>query len=317
MATDSGHGDGGPVAQMQPQGCLSGKVALITGSGRGIGRGIALRFAEAGAVVVINDMSLERTEAATSDVATIGGRYLTVAADVSQKAEVDALIDQVVRSFGRIDMLVNNAQMFVHQGESGPFLEMTHSGWDYYVRANLNMLFNCTQQVARVMVDTKISGSIVNISSGGAQRVHRNLIAYDTVKGAMDTFTRAVAVDLGPLGIRCNGLRPAMIATNIPPGESSTPRDGSRAVSVSELSETERARQVSAVPLGRVGVPADVAAAAVFLASDDAGFITGQVFDVDGGLLLAGRPAHADLTQVAPRRNQSTELVQPVGSQGT
>jgi 3-oxoacyl-[acyl-carrier protein] reductase len=151
----------------------------------------------------------------------------------------------------------------------------------------MGILFYCTHQAARLMARRGVRGSIINISSNGANRVHRNLIAYDSVKGAIDTFTRAVAVDLAPWGIRVNALRPGMIAVDYWDG----------------LSPEEKARRIEAIPIGREGRPADIAWAAVFLAADDAGFVTGQNFEVDGGMLTPGRSAQAELGTVNTPEN--------------
>jgi NAD(P)-dependent dehydrogenase (short-subunit alcohol dehydrogenase family) len=266
---------------------LRNKVAVITGSGRGIGRGIASRFAREGARVVVNDKDAEVVTRTAEEIRQAGGTCLEVTADVSVESEVTRLFDAALREFGTIDILVNNAQMFVDKGESGAFLTMTSAGWDAYVRANMGILFYCTHQAARIMARGRVRGSIINISSNGANRVHRNLIAYDSVKGAIDTFTRAVAVDLAPWGIRVNALRPGMIAVDYWDG----------------LSREEQARRIAAIPIGREGRPADIAWAAVFLAADDAGFVTGQNFEVDGGMLAPGRSAQAELGAVNTPEN--------------
>ena len=219
-------------------------------------------------------------DAAKKTVAESGGSAPAghaVEADVADSAAVNRMFAEVESRFGTLDVLVNNAQMFVNKGESGAFLTMTSAGWDAYVRANMGILFYCTHQAARIMARRGVRGSIINISSNGANRVHRNLIAYDSVKGAIDTFTRAVAVDLAPWGIRVNALRPGMIAVDYWEG----------------LSAEEKARRIQAIPIGREGRPADIAWAAVFLAADDAGFVTGQNFEVDGGMLTPGRSAQA------------------------
>jgi 3-oxoacyl-[acyl-carrier protein] reductase len=261
---------------------LRDKVAVVTGSGRGIGRGIAARFAREGARVVVNDRDDDVAARTAKEIRKAGGTCLDVVADVSVEAEVARLYDATLREFGTLDVLVNNAQMFVNKGENGAFLTMTSAGWDAYVRTNLGILFYCTHQAARIMARRGVRGSIVNISSNGANRVHRNLIAYDSVKGAIDTFTRAVAVDLAPWGIRVNALRPGMIAVDYWEG----------------LAEDEKARRIATIPIGREGRPADIAWAAVFLAADDAGFVTGQNFEVDGGMLTPGRSAQAELGPV-------------------
>ncbi|HWC02360.1 MAG TPA: glucose 1-dehydrogenase [Methylomirabilota bacterium] len=262
---------------------LRNKVAVVTGSGRGIGRGIAARFAREGARVVVNDRDADVVAQTAREIREAGGTCLEVVADVSVETEVTRLFKETLRAFGTLDVLVNNAQMFVNKGENGAFLKMTSAGWDAYVRANMGILFYCTHQAARIMARSGVRGCIINISSNGADRVHRNLIAYDSVKGAIDTFTRAVAVDLAPWGIRCNALRPGLIAVDYWEG----------------LSAAEKARRIEAIPIGREGRPADVAWAAVFLAADDAGFITGQNFEVDGGMLAPGRSAQAELGPVS------------------
>ena len=266
---------------------LRNKVTVVTGSGRGIGRGIAMRFAREGARVVVNDRDDDVAARTAKEIREAGGTCLEVPADVSVEAEVTRLFDETLREFGTLDILVNNAQMFVDKGESGAFLTMTSAGWDAYVRANMGILFYCTHQAARIMARRGVRGSIINISSNGANRVHRNLIAYDSVKGAIDTFTRAVAVDLAPWGIRVNALRPGMIAVDYWEG----------------LSPEEKARRIEAIPIGREGRPADIAWAAVFLAADDAGFVTGQNFEVDGGMLAPGRSAQAELGPVNTPEN--------------
>ena len=260
---------------------LKDKVAIITGSSRGIGRGIALRFAQEGAKVVVNGRDPRAVHATAEEIRAAGGIALEVVADVTIKEEVDKLFDRTLAEFGTVDILVNNAQTPVNRGESGPFLKMTAEGWDAYVRANMGALFYCTHRAAQVMA-VKRKGCIINISSNGASRAHRRMIAYDSVKGAMDSFTRAVAVDLAPWGIRVNALRPGMIAVD----------------DWSAVPEAEKARRRAVIPLGREGRPEDVAWAALFLAADDASYVTGQCFEVDGGLLAQGRAPCAEFLPV-------------------
>jgi 3-oxoacyl-[acyl-carrier protein] reductase len=265
---------------------LQDKVAIITGSSKGIGRGIAHRFAREGAKVVVNGRGLEAVERTAAEVRALGGPVVAVPGDVTSRADVDRLFDATLEAYGTIDILVNNAQTPVNKGEGGPFLTMTPDGWDTYVAANLGQLFYCTYRAVHLMAP-KRRGAIVNISSNGASRAHRRSIAYDSVKGAMDSFTKAVSVDLAPWGIRVNAIRPGLIAVD----------------NWEDLTEEEKNRRRAVIPIGREGYPADVAWAAVFLAADDAAYITGQIFEVDGGLLVQGRAPAAELQPVATPKN--------------
>jgi NAD(P)-dependent dehydrogenase (short-subunit alcohol dehydrogenase family) len=264
---------------------LEGKVAIVTGSSQGIGKGIALRFAQEGAAVVVTGRHADTVQETAEAIRAAGGTVLESVGDVTVAGDVDQLFQQTLERFGRVDILVNNANTSLRQGEQGPLLKMRLEGWQAYLQANLGALFSCTQSAARIMARQQIRGSIINISSIGGARAHRYTIAYDTAKGAIDSFTRATAVDLGPWGIRVNALRPGPIMTEKRP-----------------TYHLPHPQPNSHVPLGRFGYPADVAWAAVFLASDDAGFITGQAFEVDGGLLAQAR---------LPTDDEGKEIVTP------
>jgi 3-oxoacyl-[acyl-carrier protein] reductase len=210
-----------------------------------------------------------------------GGEVLAVQTDVSNEADVEKLFNQAIDRFGTLDILVNNAQMPVRLGERGAFLTMTSQGWDTYMQKNLGMLFYCSHRAAKIMAK-KRNGSIINISTNGAVRPHRNSIAYDAMKGAVDSFTRAAAVDLARWGVRVNSIQPGLINNRgVPP----------------HSAETEAFR-TSVVPIGRAGTPADIAWAATFLASDDASYMTGISILVDGGLITQGRAPQAELSPV-------------------
>ena len=251
---------------------LKGKVAIVTGSSQGIGKGIALRFAREGAAVVVTGRNADTVRATAEEACQAGSVVLDSVTDITIAADVDVLFQRTFDHFGLVDIVVNNAVTRVGLGEQGPLLKMRLDGWQAYMQANLGALFYCTQSAAKIMARQRIRRSIINISSVGAVRAHRYTIAYDAMKGAMDSFTRAAAVDLGPWGIRVNALRPGPIMTEKRPTDS--------------LPHPQPNPHVS---LGRMGYPADVAWAAVFLASDDASFITGQTFEVDGGLLAQAR----------------------------
>jgi 3-oxoacyl-[acyl-carrier protein] reductase len=256
---------------------LKDKVAIITGSTKGIGRGIALRFAREGARMVINGRNQSEVDTVVAEVKATGAEAIGVKADVTEEQDVERLFSATLQAFGTLDILVNNAQTPVGMGEFSPFLKMNLAGWNEYVRRNMQALFSCTSRAAQIMA-AKRHGAIVNISSNGAARAHRRNIAYDSVKGAMDAFTRAVAVDLAPWNVRVNAIRPGMIEASwwypIP--------------------EEDRQRRRAVVPLGREGYPEEVAWAVLCLAADDASYITGQNFEVDGGLLVQGRPPQTE-----------------------
>ncbi len=247
---------------------LENKIAIVTGSSRGIGKGTALRLAKEGAHVVLNGRNEDTLKETAEEVRQLGGDPLVVQSDVTDPEGVASLFDQTMERFGRVDILVNNAQTHVNKGEFGPLLTMDPNGWDEYMRANLGALFRCTHTAARIMAKQEIHGSIINISTVGADRVHRRGIAYDAMKGAMETFTRAVAVDLAPWRIRVNAIRPGAIMTE----------------NRSDWNES-RPHHFPLSPIDRYGYPEEIAWAVVFLASDDAGYVTGNIVNVDGGLL--------------------------------
>jgi NAD(P)-dependent dehydrogenase (short-subunit alcohol dehydrogenase family) len=240
---------------------LTGRVALVSGGGRGLGRAVAERFAREGARVVIAEID---GDLARDAAAALGEAGLGVQCDVSQAADVERAFDACLERFGRIDVVVNNAAVV------GPavkhFLELDEETWDLVLAVNLKGHYLCTRRAARHMVEQG-SGVIINVSSGGASRAHRGMVAYDASKGGVEAFTRAVAVDLAPYGVRCACIVPGLM-------EGGTPSDG------------DRARATAAtVPLARQGTGADIAGAAVFLASEDASYITGSCLYVDGGVL--------------------------------
>jgi len=251
---------------------LREKVAIVTGAGAGIGRAIALRFGAEGAHVVVNDINTAGAEDTAQAIVAAGGTALGVVADVADKAAVDRLFDTVLERFKTIDVLVNNASM---TNTARHFLEADEQWWDQILAANLKSAFLCSLRAAHVMARRR-QGSIINMSSGGASRAHRGNAAYDAAKGGVEALTRAMALDLGPYGVRVNALVPGSINTK----------------GMDEATLRERG---AVMPLGRVGAATDLAGPAVFLASDDASYITGHLLVVDGGLLAQQRSAPVDI----------------------
>ncbi len=254
---------------------LVGKVAVVTGSSRGIGRGIAERLAAEGAKVVINGRHPETVEPVARGLRAAGAETIAVTADVGVREQVDRLFAETVAVFGGVDILVNNAAW---TGQMAHFLELDEHHWDTALRTNLKSVYLCSHRAANLMVDQERAGSIISISSFSGARAHRCLAAYDASKGGLEAFTRAIAVDLAPFGIRANVVGPGAIHTE-----------------THDQRGLEAARQRAAtIPLGRAGFPADIAGAVAFLASADAGYITGQVLYVDGGMLAQLRSPQAD-----------------------
>ncbi|HEX2924066.1 MAG TPA: SDR family NAD(P)-dependent oxidoreductase [Chloroflexota bacterium] len=254
---------------------FSGKVVVVTGSTRGIGRGIAERFASEGARVVVNGRSTGSVEEMVAHLRSQGAEVLGIAGDVGLKEDVERLFDETVRAFGGVDVLVNNA------GWSEPnahILEMDEDHWDTVLRTNLKSIYLCTHRAANLMVDQSRKGSIISISSFSGDSSHRAMAAYDATKGGIEAFTRTVSLDLAPFGIRVNAVGPGAIHNE------THEKDGPEVMA-------ERGRFV---PLGRVGMPSEVAGVVAFLASDDASYVTGQTIYVDGGVLAQLRSPQVD-----------------------
>jgi NAD(P)-dependent dehydrogenase (short-subunit alcohol dehydrogenase family) len=254
---------------------LAGKVAVVTGAGRGIGLAIARRYAAEGAKVVLSDIVSETVEQAAADLRDEGYEALAVVADAGLAADVDALFATTVSTYGTVDILVNNAALTSDQRH---FFNGDEEWWDKFLRINLKSQYLCTDRAARIMAHHG-GGSIINMSSGGGTRAHRGMSAYDAAKGGTEALTRTSAVELGPYGIRVNTLVPGLIATFA--GES----------------EESLQQRHDTVPMGRGGVPEDLAGPAVFLASDDAAYVTGSALVVDGGLLVQQRSPQVDTLQ--------------------
>jgi NAD(P)-dependent dehydrogenase (short-subunit alcohol dehydrogenase family) len=243
---------------------LSGKVAIVTGAGRGIGRGIALRLAEAGADVVATDVLDDDVCQTANQVRALGRSALALQIDVSQREQVEAMVHSTVDQLGRLDILVNNAGLMSKK----PLLEVTEAEWDRLIDVNLKGPFLCSQAVVRHFVGARIRGKIVNIASVESEIAFPDSVPYATSKGGVAMMTRALAYDLARYGINVNAVGPG------------TTDNGHN------FTDPERlARYKQLVPLGRVATVGDIANAVLFLASDQADYVTGHVLYVDGGLL--------------------------------
>ena len=246
---------------------LAGKVALVTGASQGIGRAIAERFAREGADIVVNYRSGPAMAAEVVESARAAGvRAEAVQADVSSVDAVRALVEEAVTRMGRVDVLVNNAGVESH----APFWDVTESDYDKVLNVNLKGAFFATQAVVRHLRATGRTGRIVNISSVHEELPFPNFAAYCASKGALKMLTRNLAVELGPLGITINNVAPGAIVTPI---------------NTALLNDAVKLRSLTEqIPLARLGTTDDVAGVATFLASDEAAYVTGSTYVVDGGL---------------------------------
>ncbi len=244
---------------------LTDRVAIVTGGGSGFGAGIAQRFAIEGAQVVVADRDRAAAEAVMRE---IGGDTIAVEADVTRRTEVQRMIDTAVDSFGRLDILVNNAG---YSHRNAPLLEVGEEDYDRCFDVNVKAIFHATQ-IAVPVFRKQGGGVILNTSSTAGLRPRPGLTWYNASKGAVNTLTQSLAVELAPERIRVNALCPVIGETGLLEtfmGVPDTP--------------DARAKFVATIPLGRLSRPQDVASAAAFLASDDAEFLTGVLLEVDGG----------------------------------
>ena len=247
---------------------LEGKVSIVTGASRGIGRGIAVRLAQEGAKVVINHRgSAEGAEETARLIREANGEAIVVQADVSRMDEAQRLVQETINAFGHVDILVNNAGTT----RDTLLMMMKEDQWDVVVDTNLKSVFTCCKAVARPMVKRKF-GRIINISSVSGLAGQGGQTNYAASKAGVIAFSKSLAKELGSRNITVNVVAPGFVPTALTEGI------------LAEGDNLQRA--VEATPLGRLGTPEDVASAVVFFASDDASFITGQVLSVDGGLVM-------------------------------
>jgi NAD(P)-dependent dehydrogenase (short-subunit alcohol dehydrogenase family) len=253
---------------------LSGKVAIVTGAARGIGRATALALARQGVQVAAVDIDAAGGQQTATEAQQSGGTALAISTDVADSAQVNTMVEQVVAQLGRVDFLVNNAYI---SGGYAPVPETTDEVWQRVIAVNLTGYFNCARAAARVMI-TQGGGAMVNLSSGAGLRGSISAgVQYSASKAGIIGLTKGLAADLAPQGIRVNCIAPGLIDTGL--GALDRWSGWTRA-------EVERYAQRD-IALGRVGAPEDIADVVVFLLSDAARFMTGEVIVVDGGAGLA------------------------------
>ena len=245
---------------------LTGKTAIVTGGSRGIGRAVAIALAEAGASVAIiyagNTKAAEETKQAIEEK---GAQAMVIQCDVSDEKAVADMVKAVKKELGRVDILVNNAGIT----RDGLLMIMKEEDWQAVLNTNLNGAFHCTQAVSRLMMKQR-SGSIINITSVVGETGNAGQANYAAAKAGLIGFTKSVAKELASRNIRCNAGAPGCIATDM----------------TAVLGEDAVDAMVKTIPMGHVAQPEEVAKAVLFLASDDASYITGQTLNVDGGMVM-------------------------------
>jgi dehydrogenase/reductase SDR family protein 4 len=247
-------------------GSLDGKVAIVTGGRRGIGRAIALALAKAGTDVALGDRVIDNgaLEGVAEEVKKLGRRSLAIQADITKKAEVDNLVRKTAAEFGSIDILVNNAAMNIR----APLLELNEEGWDKVIDTDLKGYYLCSQAAAKIMVRQK-RGNIINIASTAAMYTAPEMGAYCIAKAGVVMLTRILAVELAKYNIRVNAVAPSMVKTKF-----SQPLWAD----AKTLGEIE-----AGIPLGKLAEPEDIVGSVLFLASEASAYITGHTLVVDGG----------------------------------
>lgn len=243
---------------------LEGKVALITGASRGIGKAIAIAFAQQGASVAFTDMRRDEIMEATElEIQALGVKAMGYASDASSFDDSERTVDEIAATFGRIDILVNNAGIT----RDNLLMRMTESDWDLVIKVNLKSVFNLTKAVQKYMLKQR-SGSIINMSSVVGVNGNGGQSNYSASKAGLIGFTKSIAQELGSRNIRCNAIAPGYIETEM----------------TAKLSEEVRTQWAQQIPLRRGGKPEDVAQACIFFASDLSAYVTGQVLSVCGGM---------------------------------
>jgi 3-oxoacyl-[acyl-carrier protein] reductase len=245
---------------------LKDRVAIITGAARGIGKAIALTFVREGAKIVLVDVDKERLETLKNEIEKNRREVMTLSCDITKSPEVQAMVNQVKRAFGRIDILVNNAGII----RRGTIETVTEEDWDRVIEVNLKGTFNCCKAVVDIMKKQSY-GKIVNVSSiAGKMGDITSAPGYGPSKAGVDALTKTLARQLAPYGINVNAVSPHAIETEMS----------------AQWSEERRKEIIASIPLGRLGKPEDVAEAVLFLVSEEASFITGEILDVNGGALM-------------------------------
>jgi glucose 1-dehydrogenase len=247
---------------------LHNKIAIITGATKGIGRACADEFAREGAKVVLAGRTQSLGEAAAAEIRAAGADALFVPCDVSQKAQIDALVQTTVAHYGRIDIVVNNAGV----NHSAKFFDTTEEDWDWVMSVDLKGTFLLSQAAARVMVEQGIPGAIVNLSSVMAVLALADQVPYCAAKGGVNQLTKAMALALADYGIRVNAIGPGPVMTELMQRVVHNPE--------------KEAELMSRLPIGRIAECREIARVAVFLASDDASYFTGQCLYPDGGRMI-------------------------------
>jgi NAD(P)-dependent dehydrogenase (short-subunit alcohol dehydrogenase family) len=260
---------------------LKGKVALVTGAGSGIGRATALAMAAAGAAIAVADIDLAAARRAAADAAGNSGRAIAIEADCGDLASIDAMVARTVADFGRLDIIVNNAGVTRYAA----IMDLTEADWDRIHRVNAKGVFFCLQRAAREMIRQQQRGEgggrIINIASiSGRGYPGASNAAYAASKGAVIALTKTAAQQLGRHDINVNAICPGVTRTELG-ARNAVARAAERGISLAEL----QAEQEAGIPIGRANLPEDIAAMAVFLASPGARNITGQAYNVDGGLV--------------------------------